>query len=348
MATEDGQVSAPPRPTLKAQGKAAALEFGVGLGAQAGVSLIYAIREALEERRWTKRKKALAIERLEAILMSAHRVSFPQAGPPRWTAPPAVTAAQRRVIYEEYRADFYRGLTRTQFIMRWRARRAAKQMVSEEVAIENEALAERHRRHYEFCVRTWPGLLANEPQAVIETLEEAFADNPAPALPVDCEGSRASIVVVFGGPDDVPAETCKRDDHGEPKLARRENSDRTRLFVDSAASNILATLSEAFAVTVGIHEIDCMAVIRKDRWIRRARVTPFFLASVSRSQLAGADMTEDPLRTLWELGGRFHVEDRAEGFNAIGVDDASAARQMLDAVSDVLRVTDRASEDTVA
>jgi hypothetical protein len=47
-------------------------------------------------------------------------------------------------------------------------------------------------------------LCSNDPLTVIATVEEAFADNDAPAAPVNVEGATLSLVMLAPKADEVP------------------------------------------------------------------------------------------------------------------------------------------------
>ncbi|MSW51532.1 MAG: hypothetical protein F2817_11695, partial [Actinobacteria bacterium] len=149
----------------------------------------------------------------------------------------------------------------------WLALQDARDQVHLAVAEELAAAAhaakvEQQRRQAELDVR-WDRLKANDPQAVLGTLEEAFADNDAPAAPIDVDEGVATVTMLFGHPDLVPERTPGVTPGGKPTLRKRTKSDRNHLYLAALASNVIVTVKEAFAVAPSLASVRVL-VVRRD------------------------------------------------------------------------------------
>ena len=88
-----------------------------------------------------------------------------------------------------------------------------------------------------------------EPDVAIAALERAFADNEAPAAPIDCEGDRTTVVMEFQSREAiVPERKPARTPTGKPTLKKRTKTEINRLYLEALGSNVLATVKETFAV----------------------------------------------------------------------------------------------------
>jgi hypothetical protein len=110
----------------------------------------------------------------------------------------------------------------------------------------------------------WAKLQANDPDATIEALEAAFADNESPAAPLNCEGDRTTVVMQFASPEAiVPERKPSRTPTGKRTLKKRTKTEINALYVEALGSNVLATVKEAFAVAPGTQVVQ-MLVIRRE------------------------------------------------------------------------------------
>src|SRR3954454_14929200 len=130
--------------------------------------------------------------------------------------------------------------------------REAKARAAVETEVERltpEAHAERDRQQAAIDAE-WQQLMDNDPATVVSALETAFADNGAPATPIDCDPAvaTATVTVLFGHPDMVPERTPAITPGGKATLRKRSKSDRNDLYLNALASSVLATLKEGLAV----------------------------------------------------------------------------------------------------
>ena len=116
----------------------------------------------------------------------------------------------------------------------------------------------------------WQRLVGNDPPTVLAALDAAFEDNEAPAAPVNCEGDEVTVMVLFEPSDAIPDKKPAVTPSGKPTLRKRNKTERNDLYVASMASNVLATVKEAFAAAPGINRVVVVAV-RKDEVPRASR-----------------------------------------------------------------------------
>ena len=93
-------------------------------------------------------------------------------------------------------------------------------------------------------------------------MEEAFEDNHAPAVPVDCDQDEATIVMVYPAPSIVPGQKAAVTPSGKPTIHKRSKTEQNELYAQSLASNILATVREGFAVAPRLRRIVILSVAK--------------------------------------------------------------------------------------
>jgi hypothetical protein len=137
---------------------------------------------------------------------------------------------------------------------------------------------------------------------VMETLEAAFEDNEAPPVPIDCHDGEAAIVMVYPDvghiPDSKPAITSS----GSPTIHRRTKTEQNDLYAQSLASNVLATVREAFAVAPNLRRVAVLTVSKSDAMGGIPMAARLCLVALDRALGEQFDWDRlDPFRTL-ELG----------------------------------------------
>lgn len=196
---------------------------------------------------------------LESAVVSVHREAFPEADRGEVDPPlPVDEAAIRRRCKKEA----LRGIS----VFDWTARRAAKEKgrgaAQAEIQQEVERRATEHAAAEAELDAAWERLLANDPQTALLALEEAFEDNHAPAVPVDCAQGEATIVMIYPAPSIVPDQKAAVTPSGKPTIHRRSKTEQYELYAQSLASNILATVREGFAVAPGLRRIVILSVAK--------------------------------------------------------------------------------------
>jgi hypothetical protein len=184
----------------------------------------------------------------------------------------------------------------------WKNRRAAKEkarnVAAAEVTRQQEQLeagqAELQRHLDEECCL----LLSNDPHVVVHTLDEAFADNEAPATAVDCENDRVTVVMTMDGEDAVPERKPALTPSGKSTLHKISKTERSNLYRAWVYSNVLATVREALAVAPGLGAVTVIV-------LRREPPSPYgehplsviYVGTTTRERCRGSHGTQRPRST---------------------------------------------------
>jgi hypothetical protein len=165
------------------------------------------------------------------------------------------------------------------------ARGAAEASARERAERDQELENEKAAQHQELVDAAWDRLVGNDPVTVLTTLEEAFADNKAPAAPLDCYADGITLlmrlplidaVVPLYSPDQTPT--------GRPTIREYSKTERQDLYIGAMLSHAYATVAEAFAVAPGIRGATVL-VINADA----TQLTPIYAAHAKRAEFeAGA------------------------------------------------------------
>jgi hypothetical protein len=212
-----------------------------------------------ELRRAQREQEIAEAAKKEQQLVSVHLEEFPPAQPQQASAPDPV---DRRTVLEDFQRRALRDIPWYKRSQRRAAKQAAQQ-AEQAVQEEERRLAQAQAEEQAHLDAGWQQLLANEPQTVLAVLEEAFEDNQAPAAPIDCEGDEVTIIMLYESPTLVPDYKPALTQAGNPTLRKRNKTERNALYAASLASNVLATVKEAFAVAPGIGSV-AVIVVRKD------------------------------------------------------------------------------------
>ncbi|GAA3220879.1 TerD family protein [Dactylosporangium siamense] len=158
-------------------------------------------------------------------------------------------------------------LGRFDFAGRREAKQRALGLLDATVAAEQAARAGTYQAQRATEMAAWTALVENDPGAVLDVLEAAFADNESEAVGVNCEptpsGALVSLVVMVGTTATLPERKPTRTAAGAPSSAKRTKKDLAELYLRWLASTVLATVKEAFAVAPGVTEAQVL-VIRRD------------------------------------------------------------------------------------
>lgn len=144
-----------------------------------------------------------------------------------------------------------------------------------------------HARQQAYFDDRWRRLCDNAPDVVLETLEEAFADNELPSAAVSVDNGDVSLVVLVPDVDmAVPGEMPTTTQAGNPsfrKITQKEREDYYKLYV---SGQVLVTVREAFAVAPGLKSAR-VAVLRKDGTdaFGAPKISCLLAASFSRATL---------------------------------------------------------------
>ena len=242
----------------------------------------------------------------------AHRQSFPAIRKPIVAA--AIVDVEGRVV------DARRSSAGAVFVLKVRQRRTAR--------VRAEALArERARRDQDAANRAaaeeqalidaaWNRLVANDPETVIATIENAFADNQVPAAAIDCEGAAVTLLMRFPPLDGmVPRRAPDMTPTGRPTIREYSKTERNGLYVAAMLSHVNATVAEAFAVAPSIAEATIL-VVSGDA----SELTPLYCASVRREDFA-AGAWESQSSAIPGVGHAINTLGRTHELRALDLRD---------------------------
>lgn len=200
-------------------------------------------------------RQAQQLEELQALaaqleaMLSIHKQVFPPAQPP---VAPAAEPVDYLAMERKHRRQQRRGIPFYRFSERRAAKRKARELAGEEARREEETREATRTRAQAELDEWWHKLLANERDVVLAVLEAAFADNQAPAVPINCEDGRATILMLMEGEDAVPERRPHVTPTGRPSSKKLTQTEKSELYQAWISSNLLATVGEALAVAPGL------------------------------------------------------------------------------------------------
>jgi hypothetical protein len=268
---------------------------GLGGTSRGGATSLTAYERQMRQAQQAEELAKLATQ-LDRML-SLHRQDFPAAQPP--LAPPLepidVGAMEKRAV-KAAKAD----VSFLKFSARRKASERARALAKEEAAAEMTRREDQRAKVQQELDAAWQRLLSNDPETVISTLEAAFADNAAPAVPVDCADGRVTVLMVMEPEEAFPERVPKVTPTGKPSSRKLSKTERSELYVAWMSFNILATVREALATAPSIEAV-LIAVLRK------GTVTPF--GEIPLAVIYAGTFTRDMCdRIVW---------DRPEALDAI-------------------------------
>lgn len=189
----------------------------------------------------------------------------------------------------------------------WAQLEQARQRVTDELAVK--VAAEKERRMSSRAAEQatldeeWERLNANDPEITLGALEQAFADNEAPAAAIDCERDRTTVVMQFVAPEAiVPERKPAKTPTGKRTLKKRTKTEINALYLEALGSNVLATAKEAFAVAPGTNVVQMLVIRRETAPKHAGQLAAIYVGEFDRSSYAGASGQRDPGRAL-QLAG---------------------------------------------
>jgi len=195
----------------------------------------------------------------------------------------------REAIYRHYERHALSRLNVFQRTKRAEAKRRAAAWTEGEVQQRWAAACEQYAEAQAYLDERWQALCDNDPAVVIETLEDAFEDNEAPAAAVGVDGDDVALVVLVSAADEAVPEqmptTTQAGNLSLKKLPQRDRADYYKLFV---CGQVLTTVREAFAVAPSVRTAS-VAVLRhegRDAY-GKLHVSCIFAAAFDRSALDG-------------------------------------------------------------
>jgi len=263
--------------------------LGGGRGSRRGATSTYRGQIAAAQRE-TVHARRLELARTLADsfrkILSLHRTEFPPAQRP---IAPRPQVPDWESIYRRYEQHALSGLNVFQRAKRAEAKRQAATWTEDRVQELWAAACDHYAQMQAYFDERWQALCDNDPAVVIETLEETFEDNEAPAAAVGVDGDNVALVVLVPAvgeavPEQMPT-TTQAGNLSLKKLPQRDRADYYRLFV---CGQVLATVRESFAVAPGIRTASVAVLCNEGRdAYGKVRVSCIFAAAFDRTALDG-------------------------------------------------------------
>ncbi|HEY2715116.1 MAG TPA: DUF4236 domain-containing protein [Solirubrobacterales bacterium] len=225
----------------------------------------------------------------------------------------------------------------------WGQLSEARAKVAEElelaVAAETDRRVAARAQEQERLDEQWRQLNANDPGITLAALEQAFADNEAPAAAIDCDGPRTTVVMQFVPPEAiVPERKPARTPTGKPTLKKRTKTEISALYLQALGSNVLATVKEAFAVAPGTEVIQMLVVRQESAKAHAGKWAAIYVGQFDRATFAAASSARDPLATLTVASEAvLNLKGKTEAVAPIDLRDRPDLASVLAAVEDGLR-----------
>jgi len=173
----------------------------------------------------------------------------------------------------------------------WSQLQTTRSRVADEIvlaiAAEKKRRAEERASEQSALDDEWRRLNANDPAVTLGVLEQALADNEAPATVVDCDGDRVMVAMQFAAPEEIiPERKPAHTPTGKRTLKKRTKTEINSLYLDALGSNVLATVKEAFAVAPGTEIIRVLVVRREMDGTHTGELTAIFAGEFDRAGYA--------------------------------------------------------------
>jgi len=112
---------------------------------------------------------------------------------------------------------------------------------------------ERHRAQHQATLDAqWQGLLANDPETVLPTVDAALADRRPPIAVVGLDGAAISLAVAVPSVSDVPDRMPTQTAAGNLSLARLSKTEINGWYLQWVAGHILVAAKRVFAAAPGL------------------------------------------------------------------------------------------------
>ena len=276
-----------------------------------------------------------------ARIQDMHRGEFAPSLPPIAPAPPVVDLASLTSDYQRVAVEGIPLLKRQE---RGSAKAQAAKQAERDHAAMLRAAGEQHRADQAALDHLWALLCANDPEIVLATLEEAFADNEAPAVAVGVEGDEVTLLVMVPSIDAVPERKPAMTAAGRPTMAMMTKAERNTLYASFVCGHVLLTLKESLAVAPGLGAVRIVVLRREGNdAYGRPRMDCIMAGRWTRIGLDGVQwQVADALMIAHDSSSEFIVNSRA-GNDLRAID--TSAEPDIQAVIDAVDVADFDSGD---
>jgi hypothetical protein len=225
----------------------------------------------------------------------------------------------------------------------WGELSATRERVATELPIQIGAesqrrAAERFAEQADFD-DDWKLLQTNDPAVTLGTLEEAFADNEAPAAAIDCEGNQTTVVMQFVTPEAiVPERKPARTPTGKRTLKKRTKTEINHLYLAALGSNVLATVKETFAVAPGTDTVQLLVIRRETSGKLAGDWSAIYAGSFGRAGYADSSASRDPAHALARaVDARLNLKGQAETVSPLDLADRVDVSEVVRQIDSGLR-----------
>lgn len=188
---------------------------------------------------------------------------------------------------------------------RRRAREEARERAQAAYEVELEQRTRRQGEAQRQADAWWSLLTDGDAVTALGALEQAFEDNQVPAVAIDSEGGRATVLLLLPAMEDlIPANAYDITPGGKPTVRRRTKTDRNTTYAAVLASQAVATAKEALAVVPSIDYVTLAAVRR-----RQTSLDALYVGTFCRSELETAGSQTCPLEQQFATAGAL-IEQR--------------------------------------
>ena len=285
---------------------------------------------AAELQHWFRLNKAMV------SLIEAHEQSFPNRERP--VAPLPEPVDEKAVL----RACEQRELTGVGVFARAdrkAAKARARERASDEVEVERLRRLEEHQETQRRYDVAWEALLANEPEHVFSSIEEAFEDNEMPAACIDVDDNSATLLLRIAPVTDlVPERTVGLTPGGRPTHKKRTKTETNQLYAEILGSHVMATVLEALAVAPALEDVRIVAV-RGDRVGGSTVLACLYVGRFRRAwlqRLSRENNEHDVLTLLEDADGLIHYKGSTQELAPLEVKQDAELDEALQTVAEQL------------
>jgi hypothetical protein len=269
----------------------------------------------------------LEVNRQMFALALVHEDEFPDVIPP---VAPAVEPPDERAIFAHHERERLSGISLWKRSERHAATACAHEAAAGEIANERDRRAQERNALQASLDEGWQRLLANDREAVFEAIEAAFEDNEMPAAPIDVDGPAATLVMKIASPSElIPEREPSTTPTGKPTHKRRTKRDINALYAELLASQVVATVKEAFAVAPGLQHIRVLT-IRGDRLGGGLQLIPLYVGEMDRALLRRDDWKDINVLAFVESVGEIRYRGQVQELAPLAIDNDPQLRTAVD------------------
>jgi hypothetical protein len=207
-----------------------------------------------------KAEEAHRLQKAFEAILAVHRQDFALAQRPVLPPPPEPPAARFRRIY---RAEARRTTSMFDRAARSQALQGADQLAARDADWARGELMRQSGLHQAHLDVQWESLLACDPPSVLETMNDAFADNEAAAAAVGIDDKEVSLLVVVPSDSEIPDRKPSVTRAGNLSLKKLTKTETSDLYKELVYGHVMVTLREAFAVAPGVQSARIVAIRRR-------------------------------------------------------------------------------------